>query len=724
MFRKLLFEQYSAIIQPLADRTPSGKLSFLTKEGKVLCGAYGIETAVELEEKATAFKKSLSRCIRLAYEDITDRETNDMFHRLREAFVEQDVIGLKKELKFCFLRHLMGEEETLPQSKILNQMRSADLRYPIEWYPATRAIKRTIHLHVGPTNSGKTYHALQRLEAANSGIYAGPLRLLAHEVYTRMNAKGKLCALVTGEERRIPEGMKHFMTSCTVEMVPLNTKVDVAVIDEIQMLGDPDRGWAWTQAFLGIQAKEMHLCGEERTVNLISDLCASMGDELVIHQYERLSPLKMMSQSLDGDIKKLEKGDAVILFSRLALHTMKRNIENATGKRCAIVYGSLPPETRAQQASLFNDPDNDYDFLVASDAVGMGLNLSIKRIIFQSTSKFNGYQIGTLGVPEIKQIAGRAGRYKTAHDAIREGPIDLTDGEPKDAQPPFQIESTSNFGWITTLEDIDFPVVRGAMESHVEPLKSAGIFPPSHIIERFASYFPAGTPFSYIMLRLHDIASINPRFHLCDIKEQIEICDIIQPFDLSANDRIIFMAAPNFIREASGIDVMQELAKCVAEQSSGHLLDLKSFNLELLDMDKDAHREGSPGYLREAEKLHKAITLYLWLSYRFGGVFNSQPLAFHVKALVEEKIDECLKVVTWDEARFNKLRVKHQNRLDRGVKVLEAGLKLDVQEENNPHADSAFLNNNVSNPKNLPAWEAGILSSKEQSSGVVGHSQL
>ena len=99
-------------------------------------------------------------------------------------------------------------------------------------------------------------------------------------------------------------------------MVPLNTRVDVAVIDEIQMLGDAQRGWAWTQAFLGIQAKELHLCGEERTLNLVTELCAQMGEKLVIHRYERLSPLNMEARSLHGKLKKLQKGDAMILFSR------------------------------------------------------------------------------------------------------------------------------------------------------------------------------------------------------------------------------------------------------------------------------------------------------------------------------------------------------------------------------------------------------------------------
>jgi ATP-dependent RNA helicase SUPV3L1/SUV3 len=280
---------------------------------------------------------------------------------------------LSTRLRYLFYAQTCGGRFTT--AELENQKEVADLRYPAEWYPATRQIPRTVHLHVGPTNSGKTYHALKRLEEAETGIYLGPLRLLAHEVYTRLNAKGKPCALVTGEEQRMPENERASMFSCTVEMAPLNTVFDVAVIDEIQMINHRERGWAWTQAFLGLQAREIHLCGEARTVPLMRELCALVGDKVQIHEYERLTPLKVEPRSLKGKLANLQKGDCIVAFTVLGIHALRREIEKKTGKKVAIVYGSLPPETRAQQARLFNDPDNDYDFLVASDAIGMGLNL-------------------------------------------------------------------------------------------------------------------------------------------------------------------------------------------------------------------------------------------------------------------------------------------------------------------------------------------------------------
>jgi ATP-dependent RNA helicase SUPV3L1/SUV3 len=296
------------------------------------------------------------------------RELGDLVHQATRGKET-----LKTRLRYLFYAQTCGGRFT--KAELENQKQVADLRYPAEWYPATREVPRVVHMHVGPTNSGKTYHALQRLEAAKSGIYLGPLRLLAHEVFTRLNAKGRPCALVTGEEQRMPEGSVPPMYSCTVEMAPLNTKFDVAVIDEIQMINHPERGWAWTQAFLGLQAREIHLCGEARTVNIMRELCALVGDEVHVHEYKRLTPLRVQPRSLDGSLKKLEKGDCLVAFTVVGIHALRREIEKQTGKKCAIVYGSLPPETRAMQARLFNDPDNDYDYLVASDAIGMGLNL-------------------------------------------------------------------------------------------------------------------------------------------------------------------------------------------------------------------------------------------------------------------------------------------------------------------------------------------------------------
>ncbi|TVY80588.1 ATP-dependent RNA helicase suv3 [Lachnellula suecica] len=634
------YDTFGALLQ--AECTVMGSKLRTGELNRQRIESWGIETRGDLEDELEKFRQRVKQaCDRATRRRLVGKAENPLFYHLRQAFITGHTPGLGAQLKIEFMTSIIRARHSTEATSGLQQ-KIADLRYPIEWYPATRALHRTVHLHVGPTNSGKTYHALQKLEAARTGIYAGPLRLLAHEVYTRFNAKGKKCALITGEERRIPDGLDLVMNSCTVEMVPLNTLVDVAVIDEIQMLGDADRGWAWTQAFLGVMAKEVHLCGELRVIPLIKELCAAMGDKLVIHRYERLGALESESKSLKGDLQKLEKGDAVILFSRFAIHAMKANIEKAKGRRCAVVYGSLPPETRAQQAALFNDPDNDYDYLVASNAVGMGLNLSIKRVIFESTSKHNGLAHVRLSVPEINQIAGRAGRYKSAHDAIKNGT-----NEAGDSVLP-AVRSRPTTGLVTTLDFYDLPIVKDAMKTVVPPLKAAGILPTADVILRFVKLFPAETPLSYILVRLNELCTLTPQFFMCQLKEQLEVADLLHPYKMSILDRVAFLTAPATLREPGFASVLVEFAQSVSQNSGGELLDMKSIPLEVLEKGIHDDAEGVKGYLRKAELLHKALTLYLWLSYRFAGVFRSQALAFHVKGLVEEKIDECLADIRYD----------------------------------------------------------------------------
>ena len=208
----------------------------------------------EYDRQVKLFRTRVQQSFVLAEKESRSKEDNPLFFGLRHSFATHDVDGLTQELRYAFMGFLLHKK--IPVNNISLLTRLTDLRYPAEWFPATRAIQRTVHIHVGPTNSGKTYNALQALEKSNSGVYLGPLRLLAHEVYSRLNAKGKPCALVTGEEVRIPQGTDTYFRSCTTEMCPLNMKVDVAVIDEIQLLGDENRGNSWTNALLGVQAKE------------------------------------------------------------------------------------------------------------------------------------------------------------------------------------------------------------------------------------------------------------------------------------------------------------------------------------------------------------------------------------------------------------------------------------------------------------------------------------
>ena len=168
---------------------------------------------------------------------------------------------------------------------------------------------------------------------------------------------------------------------------------------------------------------------------------------------------------------------------------------------------------------------------------------------------------------------------------------------------------------------------------------SAGIFPPTSILLKFATYFPPSTSFSYILLRLHELSLRHPRYHLCVLRDQIAIADTIQHVqNLSIQDRIVFCAAPAAIKDPGMQAIVAAFARCVGDNTSGALLDIPKIPLEILNEDTRADRD----YMKRLESLHKSLILYLWLSYRFAGVFINQAMAFHVKRLVEERIDKML----------------------------------------------------------------------------------
>lgn len=585
---------------------------------------------------------ALDEAFKLAAQGAKTREQNPLFWNLKEAFIAKDLKGLTKEVQYSFqsflIRQRFSKQVENSHKRLLN------FQFPHEWFPATRAVQRTIHVHVGPTNSGKTYNALKALENSKSGVYAGPLRLLANEVYQRFTAKGIPCALLTGEEVRIPENTDRYFSSCTVEMVPLNERFDVAVIDEIQMISDPDRGNAWTTALLGVQAKEVHVCGEDRAVSLIQSICASVGDECVVHRYERLSPLVTAKDSLGSNFSKLQKGDAVVAFSRMSLHMMKRTIEKKTGRRCAIIYGALPPEVRVQQAALFNDPNNDYDFVVASDAIGMGLNLEIRRVVMESITKFDGAQNRHLTHPEIKQIGGRAGRYRSAQNP--DGSVNADQEE--------------KLGVVTAIDKQDLRGIRRAFDAPVADLKVAYIAPPSAVIERFSTYFPHGTPLSFILMRIKELSTISSRYQLGISTDTLEIADLIQDIPLSVYDRLTLCHIPMSTRSEVPMQMLRALAKIIATSSNGDLLSIEELPLEFLDMPLESYPGRPTEFLYKLEQLHVAINGYVWLSYRYSGMFKDQALAFHIRSLIEQKLVETLEKLDFTEKEMEERRSKRR----------------------------------------------------------------
>lgn len=277
---------------------------------------------------------------------------------------------------------------------------------PEDEYPETRKLQRNFVLHVGPTNSGKTHDALERLKESSHGAYFGPLRLLALEVSDKLNAEGVPCSMVTGEESVLVAGAT--CTACTVEMLNDREYFDIVVVDECQMIGDPHRGSNWTKAILGLRAEEIHLCMAPEAETVVLQMIKRCQDNYKVIRHRRSTKLQVEKEPyvLGRD---LQKGDALIVFSKKSVLALAAHLEREAKVKASVIYGSLPPASRREQVRRFLEGETEV--VVSTDAIGMGLNLPIRRVVFVETQKYDGVLRRKLNHAEIKQIAGRAGRF-------------------------------------------------------------------------------------------------------------------------------------------------------------------------------------------------------------------------------------------------------------------------------------------------------------------------
>ena len=273
---------------------------------------------------------------------------------------------------------------------------------------------------------------------------------------------------------------------------------------------------------------------------------------------------------------------------------------------------------------------------------------AIKRLVFQTLARKLGGKLESISVPEIKQIAGRAGRYSIATEDTKRG--SQAQESPSGTNPrPAKKQS----GSVTTLESYDFPMLASAMKSNPEPIRSAGLFPASYIVERFARCFPSDTPFTYLLLRLNDIADTGSRFFLSDMGQNLAIADEIESVrGLSVKDRLVMCSAPIEPRKPGEGDLARAYARCIAECQGKSVLDFQELEIEWLEDDYTV----SIKYLEKLERLHRGIILFMWLSWRFTGIFLDRHLATHVKELVEKRIEDTLAQLSFDYEKLRKGR--------------------------------------------------------------------
>ena len=263
-------------------------------------------------------------------------------------------------------------------------------------------IKNKITAVLGPTNTGKTHLAIETMLSFDTGMIGFPLRLLAREVYDKVIKKIDVdkVALITGEEKIIPSNAKYFL--CTVESMPIDKQLDFVAVDEIQMCADHERGHIFTDRLLNLRGNKLTmLMGSNTIKNIISKL----DDDIEFINRKRLSKLSYTGHK---KISRIDRKTAIIAFSTEEVYAIAELIRRQKGG-AAIVMGSLSPKTRNAQVELYQS--GDVDFLVATDAIGMGINMDLDNVYFSNLKKFDGKKLRKLNLSEIGQIAGRAGRY-------------------------------------------------------------------------------------------------------------------------------------------------------------------------------------------------------------------------------------------------------------------------------------------------------------------------
>lgn len=326
------------------------------------------------------------------------KKNNENIPEVNEILADKDTVMSLTDYNIIYLyKHMY-----LPQY-MRNKIMEIVAVSPKDEYPLARKMKRKFIIHVGGTNTGKTHYSIERLKKVSKGIYLSPLRLLAMEIQETLNSSGVLCSLSTGEEEDIVPGAKH--VSATVEKLNIKEIYDLCVIDECQMIGDSQRGCYWTRAILGVRAPEIHLCTAPEALEILKKIIHDCGDSYDVIEHKRDTKLTFLPDNYK--LKDAQRGDALVVFSRKNALALASELTNL-GINASVIYGAMPYAARKKQFERFLNRETDV--VVATDAIGMGLNLPIKRIIFFETEKFDGKDIRELNISEIKQIAGRAGR--------------------------------------------------------------------------------------------------------------------------------------------------------------------------------------------------------------------------------------------------------------------------------------------------------------------------
>jgi len=487
----------------------------------------------------------------------------------------------------------------------LDTLEGLNSELAFQGYPDTfakaRDLQRSVTLYVGPPNSGKTHAAFERLAQAHDGAYLAPLRLLALEGRDRLVARGVACSLLTGEEN-VPAPDARVVSS-TIEMVATNKPIDVAVIDEAQMIFDGSRGWAWTQAIVAVPANELIIICSDYAVPAIESLLGLCGERCTVRVFERKQHVQLLPRPVP--IASLALGDAVVAFSRRDVLMLRDQI-SAGGHPVSVIYGALPPEVRRREAERF--ATGASHILVATDAIGMGLNLPIRRVLFSTLTKFDGTDDRPLDESEVHQIAGRAGRFGM-HEEGFAGVLDTAE--------PAAIRQLSELMHKHPHAPRDFKAPVAPNPWHVKTIASR--LHKTRLREVLGVFVE--------QLKLDDA-----HFAVAELDQMLELAEALDKTaaKLPLKERFIYAQAPVDTRTESQL---QEFL----DWSSRHALTGRAGKPWFLDA-VDGHSR-----LDRMEQALRGCTLWLWLDLRFPGVYGHVEEVHALRGALNDGIERQLK---------------------------------------------------------------------------------
>jgi hypothetical protein len=526
--------------------------------------------------------RNLRRIVKEELQRADQGEPEDVLERIRQRTRKLDFEAREREhvRRMVHERHLVAYKE---------------------YFPEARSLGRELTLFVGPTNSGKTFLALNELVQGDSGVYLAPLRLLALEGQDEILRRGKDASFITGEERDIREGARF--TASTIEMLDPRRSYDCAVIDEVQLLTDDDRGWAWCQAMVGVPARRVYMTGSADSIPLVQALAEYLEEPLEIVPLERFTPLVPIEHAVR--LGEIEPGTAVIAFSRRDVLTLKAILERRF--TVSVIYGNLTPEVRREEARRFREGESQI--LVSTDAIAMGLNLPIRTIVFSTLEKWNGKDDVELTPAEILQIAGRAGRFGK-HEEGFAGSF-----RPGDVRRIAKVLSPS------------YRLADRPLETRVRPaadhiaLIAAGLETDS--LARTLDAFQRGMTFDSPLLRpgvtddMVLLAGITDRWPGVDLAVRLALC-----------------TTPVDTRNPSLVGSFEAWMSSFARNRP----------VRLRPLGRWIEDERTPGQeeLRDAEIEAKRLTAYAWLSFRWPAVFPDLNECQYQRGLLDRYIERGL----------------------------------------------------------------------------------